>query len=65
MDALDSIYVLGIDKVERKAHVDASSAGCRGWAGFEGAAWRRGCYGLDGVLEPYWMGIVTIREGLR
>ena len=33
MDAIDSIQVLGIDKVEQKAHVDVSSAGCRVWAG--------------------------------
>ena len=65
MDAIDSIQVLGIDKVERKAHVEAGSTGCRVWAGLNGAAWRLGCYVLDGVPEPYWMGVATIPEGLR
>ena len=64
MDAIDSIQVLGIDKVEQKAYVDASSTGCRVWAGLNGAAWRRGYHGLDGFPGPCWRGIATIHEEL-
>ena len=65
MDAIDSIQVLGIDKVERKAYVDVNSAGCRVWAGRSGAAWRLGCYVFDGVPGAYWKGVATIPVGLR
>lgn len=50
MDAIYSIQVLVIDKVEWKAHVDASSAWCCVWVGLDGKAWRRGCYGWTEFL---------------